>query len=52
MVARTSTEYAPWHIVSAEDKNHARLRVLTIIRDAMKEALECRDSQGEQSAEE
>ena len=52
MVARTSTEYAPWHIVSAENKNHARLRVLTIIRDAMKEALECRDSQGEQSAEE
>jgi polyphosphate:AMP phosphotransferase len=40
MIARTSTEYAPWHIISAEDKNHARIRVLTIIRDAMKQALE------------
>lgn len=40
MVARTSTEYAPWHIVSAENKNHARLTVLTLIRDALAEALD------------
>jgi AMP-polyphosphate phosphotransferase len=43
MVARTSTEYAPWHIVSAENKNHARIRVLSIIRDAMKTAMEQSD---------
>lgn len=39
MVAKTSTEFAPWHIIPAEDKNHARITVLRIIRDMFNAAL-------------
>lgn len=39
MFARTSTEYAPWHIVAAEDKKCARLEVLRLYRNALKKAL-------------
>ena len=39
MFARTSTDYAPWHIVAAEDKKCARLEVLRLYRDALKKAL-------------
>jgi polyphosphate kinase 2 (PPK2 family) len=28
MIDRTSTEYAPWTLVAASDKRHARLEVL------------------------
>ena len=35
MFARTSTDYAPWHIVAAEDKKCARLEVLRLYRDAL-----------------
>ena len=40
MFLRTSTQYAPWHIVPAEDKKFARLAVLRTYRDALVEALE------------
>ena len=40
MVARTSTEYAPWTLVAANDKKHARLTVLKTICDALEEALD------------
>lgn len=40
MVAKTSTEYAPWHIIPANSKNFARIKVLKIIRDSMKSSLE------------
>lgn len=39
MFLRTSTGYAPWHILSAEDKKYARLEALRIWRDALKKAL-------------
>ncbi len=39
MFLRTSTEYAPWHIIAAEDKKYARLTVLRTYRDALKKAL-------------
>ncbi len=39
MVAKTGTEYAPWNIIAADDKNHARISVLRIIRDKLEEAL-------------
>lgn len=42
MFARTSTAYAPWHIVAAEDKKCARLEVLRLYRDALKKALKAR----------
>jgi polyphosphate kinase 2 (PPK2 family) len=33
MVDRTSTEYAPWVMVEANDKRHARIKVLeTLVR--------------------
>ncbi len=38
MVARTSSA-APWHLVAANDKRHARLEVLRIIGDVLEEAL-------------
>jgi polyphosphate kinase 2 (PPK2 family) len=39
MVARTATEGAPWHLIAAEDKRWARVRVLEITCDALEEAL-------------
>ena len=40
MFLRTSTQYAPWNIVPAEDKKVARLTVLRTYRDALVEALD------------
>ena len=40
MFLRTSTEYAPWYIIPAEDKKCARLDVIRIYRDALRKALE------------
>jgi AMP-polyphosphate phosphotransferase len=40
MIAKTSTEYAPWHVIPANSKNYARITVLKIIRDSMKSGLE------------
>ena len=39
MLQKTSTEYAPWHIIESTDKKYARLKVLGIIIDALEEAL-------------
>ena len=39
MVARTSTRNAPWHLVEANDKNYARIKVLRIANAALKKAL-------------
>lgn len=39
MVLRTDTEYAPWHIVSNEDKKHGRLQILQVVCDALKQRL-------------
>lgn len=39
MFARTSTQYAPWKVIPAEDKKYARLEVLKTYRDALKKAL-------------
>jgi polyphosphate:AMP phosphotransferase len=40
MVARTSTAEAPWTLVAANDKKHARLTVLKTICDALEKALD------------
>ncbi|MDO5536575.1 MAG: polyphosphate:AMP phosphotransferase [Desulfovibrionaceae bacterium] len=42
MFQRTSTSYAPWNIVPAEDKKYARIEVLTRFRDELKKQLEKR----------
>jgi polyphosphate:AMP phosphotransferase len=39
MIARTSTAYAPWTIVPADDKRHARLAVLRALADRVESAL-------------
>jgi len=39
MVSRTSTEFAPWTIVPANDKLYARLEVLDTVADRLKAAL-------------
>ncbi len=39
MIARTSTEFASWTLVEAEDKHHARIKVLKTISDRVGEAL-------------
>jgi polyphosphate kinase 2 (PPK2 family) len=35
MVARTSTEEAPWHLVSAESKRYARVAVMRLVNDSI-----------------
>lgn len=40
MVTRTSTEYAPWHLIPANNKYHARLDVFRVICDAYEKALD------------
>jgi polyphosphate kinase 2 (PPK2 family) len=39
MLARTSTAYAPWTIVEANDKFHARVKVAKTLADAIEKAL-------------
>lgn len=40
MIDRTSTSEAPWTIVEANDKNHARIKVLKTVCDRLEMALE------------
>jgi polyphosphate:AMP phosphotransferase len=35
MIERTSTEYAPWTLVSSEDKRHGRIKVLQTLCDRL-----------------
>jgi hypothetical protein len=39
MVARTSTEHAPWTLVEGDDKPYARVKILRAICEALKNAL-------------
>jgi hypothetical protein len=39
MAIRTSTEYAPWHLVPGNDKRYARLEVLKTVVRRLDEAL-------------
>ncbi len=42
MVERTSTEYAPWVLVEANDKKYARLKTLRVFCDRLERALKKR----------
>jgi polyphosphate kinase 2 (PPK2 family) len=42
MVAYTSTEAAPWTVVEADDKLHARVKVVATLADAVERALRAR----------
>lgn len=39
MIERTSTSHAPWTLVAAEDKNHARIEVLKTLVERLREEL-------------
>ncbi|MBO4396148.1 MAG: phosphate--AMP phosphotransferase [Eubacterium sp.] len=39
MIVRTSTEKAPWHVIEANDKRYARIKVLEIVVEALENAL-------------
>jgi polyphosphate kinase 2 (PPK2 family) len=38
MFTRTDTPHAPWHVLSANDKRHARLEVIKRITKAVEHA--------------
>ena len=40
MLTRTSTTVAPWAVVEADDKYHARVKVVETLADAVERALE------------
>jgi polyphosphate kinase 2 (PPK2 family) len=40
MVDRTSTPRAPWTVVEADDKFHARVKILETLKDALEDALD------------
>ena len=40
MIAKTSTTYAPWHILESNDKHYARLKALLIVVENLEDALE------------
>ena len=40
MLHRTSPDHAPWHLVAANDKYHARLTVLETVQKALEKALD------------
>jgi polyphosphate:AMP phosphotransferase len=42
MVVKTSTDYAPWTLVPANDKKSARIKVLQTVCDSLEQALERR----------
>lgn len=39
MIARTSTEYAPWHIIQSNNKYYARLQAIQIVIDEIEKHL-------------
>ena len=39
MLQKTSTTYAPWHIIESVDKKYARLKTMEIIVDAIEKAI-------------
>lgn len=39
MLQKTSTEFAPWHIIESQDKKYARIKTLKILIKAIEDAL-------------
>ncbi|MCM1479638.1 MAG: hypothetical protein NC085_08020, partial [Muribaculaceae bacterium] len=39
MLARTSTKAAPWHIIEANDKLYARIKVMNTVIDKLSEVV-------------
>lgn len=48
MIQKTSTAYAPWHILASVDKKYARIQALKIVIEELEKALgACRNTEGE-----
>ncbi|EIJ42882.1 polyphosphate:AMP phosphotransferase [Beggiatoa alba B18LD] len=45
MVSRTSTDYAPWKLIAANDKQWARIEVLKTVCECLEKALDTRKQQ-------
>ena len=39
MLEKTSTEFAPWHILESNDKKYARIKALKIVAGELEKAL-------------
>ena len=39
MIAKTSTVYAPWHILESDDKKYARIKALKIVIEELEKVL-------------
>ena len=39
MLQKTSTTYAPWHVIESRDKKYARVKTLELIVGALEEVL-------------
>jgi len=46
MVERTSTEYAPWHLIEGNDKHYARVKALEIFERSLEKALKGKSKSG------
>ncbi|MCR9261583.1 MAG: polyphosphate:AMP phosphotransferase [Pseudomonadaceae bacterium] len=51
MVARTNTPYAPWHLIAANDKRHARLQVLRTVTAALQQRLDDVDAAADEGGD-
>ena len=40
MISRTSTEFAPWHLIEANDKRFARIKILKIYCEALEKIID------------
>lgn len=40
MLEKTSTEFAPWHILESDNKYYARIKALRIVTEALKKKLD------------
>lgn len=47
MLEKTSTEFAPWHVIESKDKHYARLKVLRLTIEALEAAIEERKENDE-----
>lgn len=39
MIEKTSTEFAPWHILESNDKRYARIQALRIVVEELEKRL-------------
>ncbi|WP_194609012.1 polyphosphate:AMP phosphotransferase [Clostridium vitabionis] len=49
MLEKTSTEFAPWHILESVDKKYARIKALRIVVGAVEKACRAKDGSGKKA---